>query len=182
MKKPFDEKALPLDVRKHYKENRNVPSNILAYLEEHYHDQQMENMQLALFFSFIEIEFATTVYVDEVGEVLKKARARLERFSDFPQVVSFLRELEKLEGLEKRRRNRLDKLLTMDFDSLDRSEKKGVAYGAVGFQKYGMQSPRGPVFFEVVSGNEEPPSILQLCFNPLSLRPEKGSDGSDGSV
>jgi len=128
LKKPFDEKTLPLDLRKHYKENRKVPCNILAYLEEHYHDEQMENMQLALFFSYIEIECATTVYVDEVGEVLKKARARLERFSESPQVVSFLRELEKLEGLEKRRRNRLNKLLTMDFDSLDLSEKKDVAY------------------------------------------------------
>jgi hypothetical protein len=49
LKKPFDEKALPLDVRKHYKKNRNVPCSILAYLEEHYHDEQMENNQLALF-------------------------------------------------------------------------------------------------------------------------------------
>ncbi|NHW36298.1 hypothetical protein GQF04_17115, partial [Paenibacillus aceris] len=59
---------------------------------------------------------------------MKKARARLEMYSNSPQVVSFLRELEKLEGLEKRRRNRLNKLLTMDFDSLDLSEKKDVTY------------------------------------------------------
>ncbi|UUZ81070.1 hypothetical protein LJK88_41175 [Paenibacillus sp. P26] len=45
MKKPFDEKALPLHVRKHYKENRKVPCNIQAYLEEHYQDEQIENMQ-----------------------------------------------------------------------------------------------------------------------------------------
>lgn len=129
MKKPFDEKALPVDVRKHYKENRKEPCNVLANLVEHYHDEQiMENMQLALFFSFIEIECATTVYVDEVGEVLKKARARLERFIQFPQVVSFLRELVKLENLEKRRKNRLDKLLSMDFDSLELREKRDVAY------------------------------------------------------
>ncbi|MEO3946252.1 hypothetical protein [Gorillibacterium sp. CAU 1737] len=88
----------------------------------------MEDVQLALYISFLEVECATTIYVDEVGDVLKKVRARLERFPEAPPVVSFLRELKKLESLKKRRRNRLDKLLAMDFDALQLSEKKDVAY------------------------------------------------------
>lgn len=128
VKKPFDEKALPLEVRKQYKENKKALTNILAYLEEHDQDVGLENVQLALFISYIEIECALEVYVDDVGSTLQKVRARLEQFPDSPQAVTYLKELEKLEKAEKRRRNRLDKLMAMDFDSLDLRDKKDVAY------------------------------------------------------
>jgi tetratricopeptide (TPR) repeat protein len=128
LKKPFDEKALPLEVRKQYKANKKNLTTILDYLDEHYQDVPLDNVQLALFISYIEIECAIQVYVDDVGTTLQKVRARLEQFPESPQAVSYLKDLEKLEKAEKRRRNRLEKLMAMDFDSLDLSDKKDVAY------------------------------------------------------
>lgn len=128
MKKPFDEKALPLDVRKLYKENKKALTNILDYVTYHYQDIRLDNVQLALFISYIEIECAIQVYVDDVGSTLQKVRARLEQFPESPHAVAYLKELEKLEKAEKRRRNRLDKLMAMDFDSLDLRDQKDVAY------------------------------------------------------
>ncbi len=128
MKKPFDEKALPLEVRKQYKANKKSLTTILDYLDEHYQDVPLDNVQLALFISYIEIECAIQVYVDDVGTTLQKVRARLEQFPESSQAVLYLKDLEKLEKAEKRRRNRLEKLIAMDFDSLDLSDKKDVAY------------------------------------------------------
>jgi tetratricopeptide (TPR) repeat protein len=155
LKKPFDEKELPIVVRKHYKANRNNPCSILAYLEEHYQDEQMENMQLALFFSYIEMKCATAVYVDEVGEVLKKARTRLKGFTIFPQVLAFLKDVEKLERLEKRRRSRLNKLLTMDFDSLDLSDKKDVAYELSGSKNADCKALAAQYFLKLYQETKE---------------------------
>lgn len=128
MIKYFEEKSLPVDVKKYYKENKKLLSNVLDYLRDNYDFELIEDINFALFYSYIEIECATTIYVDDAGAAFQKVRCKIDKLPKTQSILSFIKELEKLERLELRRRKRLEKLMNLDFDSLELKEKKDVAY------------------------------------------------------
>lgn len=128
MKKYFDTKLLSKEDKKVYRENSKVLSPVLKYLENKYDYDNIEDTNLLLFYSFIEIESALTIYVDDVGKALSKVRARMDKAEKTPPVVAFLTELKKIEAKEKRIRLRLERLMKMDYGTLTLREKIDVAY------------------------------------------------------
>lgn len=128
MKKYFAEKLLPGDVKKYYKANKRSLSDVLRFLNDNYDLNLIEDENFVLFYSYIEIECAIKIFVDDVGKVLEKVGPKIRRMPETENIRLFLAEFEKLEKQEARRRKRLAKLLSMDFDSLELDQKKDVAY------------------------------------------------------
>lgn len=128
MKKYFVEKLLPIDVKKYYKANKRSLSDVLRFLNDNYDLNLIEDENFVLFYGYIEIECAIKIFVDDVGKVLEKVGPKIRRMPETENIRLFLAEFEKLEKREARRRKRLAKLLSMDFDSLELDQKKDVAY------------------------------------------------------
>ncbi|MDP4090586.1 MAG: hypothetical protein Q8930_15150 [Bacillota bacterium] len=128
MEKHFYFKLLPEDVKKVYRENCKILSRVFEYLEDKYNYEEIGDINFLLFYSFIEIECALTIYVDDVGSVLDRVRTRMDKVEKTPEVLSFLNELYRLELIEKRRKMRLQRLIDRDFDTLTLTEKNDVAY------------------------------------------------------
>jgi len=128
LKKYFEEKLLSVDVKRYYKENKKSLSNVLDFLRHNYDFELIEDVNFMLFYSYIEIECATTIYVDDAGVTFEKIGRKIKKMPKTQRIFSFTVELEKLEKIELRRRKRLEKMLYLDFDSLELNEKKDVAY------------------------------------------------------
>lgn len=128
MKKFFEAKLLPVDVKMYYKENKKFLSKVLDFLWENYDFELIQDSNFVLFYSYIEIECAITIYVDDAGVTFKKVRRKIDKLPKTQSVLSFMAELERLEKLELRRCKRIEKLINLDFDLLELSDKVDVAY------------------------------------------------------
>ena len=128
MIKPFTAKTIPKELKQLYENHKNDCIYVLERLEEIYDYEIIEDVNVLLFYSYFEIECALNVYVDDVLPTVEKVINRFKAVDKTVTVCSFLDSIKKIKSKAIRKRQKIERLMKLDFYSLDLEKKKEIVY------------------------------------------------------